>query len=431
MIQAKANGNRCLSKQACDLCDLCDQPPNHPGDEKNENNKKLMTGSHMSRSHRSHRSPKSRIVLEHSNNQEAWAACLDLLLSHFEPPIWPRKISTALYNGGQVLAHDKEQALAWFKAAKYTDCRINAYSALYAERSGPNRQVPDFIFVDIDRKHFKSYKDPQKAFNLAVNKTLKNFKERLPGSCPTVLDTGGGYHFYQPILAPFLLESIPEFTKLSREPSREFLKFAEQILSNGKADPHHTPTFRSSLIRVPGSINSIRSKTVTIVQRWNGHRPAINYLLNDFRKYLIQKDIDQYHNKQRKIDQRLKLNTGYNHNGDDNNNSNSTINWIELYILQGHGISDYRKVTMDLVLAKYLINVKKYSYDTAYNTIVEWLENKCAAKRPLDFNVNYKVNNALRQAIDGPVPLPMRQDTMKEKYPAMYAEIFNGGFQNN
>jgi hypothetical protein len=46
------------------------------------------------------------------------------------------------------------------------------------------------------------------------------------------------------------------------------------------------------------------------------------------------------------------------------------------------------------------------------------------AKRLLNFNVNYKVNHALRLAIDGPVPLPMLQDTIKEKYPDMYKEIF-------
>jgi len=129
---------------------------------------------------------------------------LDSTLSHFEPPKWPRRISTVLYGGAQVTADNKQQALAWFKAANYVNCRINAYSPLYTERNGPNRQAPNLIFVDIDRESFKEYKDPDKSFNFAVKSTLKNFEEKLRGSCPTVLDTGNGYHFYQPVFVPFL-----------------------------------------------------------------------------------------------------------------------------------------------------------------------------------------------------------------------------------
>jgi hypothetical protein len=52
------------------------------------------------------------------------------------------------------------------------------------------------------------------------------------------------------------------------------------------------------MLRIPGSINSKcvlrnngildNSIEVKIIQRWNGHRPAINWLLRDFRRYLIQ-----------------------------------------------------------------------------------------------------------------------------------------------
>lgn len=44
---------------------------------------------------------------------------------------------------------------------------------------------------------------------------------------------------------------------------------------------------------MPGSVNSKNScepgkEEVKIIQRWNGERPYINYILRDFRDYLIE-----------------------------------------------------------------------------------------------------------------------------------------------
>jgi hypothetical protein len=151
---------------------------------------------------------------------------------------------------------------------------------------------------------------------------------------------------------------------------------------------------------------------VKVIQEWNGHTPAINYLLRDFREYLIQKKIDHYH--------RQNLSKTFL----PNNNKSGSIDWIESNILQAYGLSDYRKLTINLILARYLINVKKYSYEQAYDTIIEWL-NKCAAKRPLQFNANYLVNKALNDAIYTEYKFPMRYDTMKCTRPEMYDEIFS------
>ena len=106
------------------------------------------------------------------------------------------------------------------------------------------------------------------------------------------------------------------------------------------------------------------------------------------------------------------------------NNSNPfvIIDWIESHILQGSGIGDFRKITIDLVLAPYLINVKKCDYDIAYDAIAKWLD-KCGKKRPLTFNVRYKVNHALNRAKDECM-YPMKLDTIKSKYNEMYEEIF-------
>ena len=43
-----------------------------------------------------------------------------------------------------------------------------------------------------------------------------------------------------------------------KEPSKQFLRFAEYYLSNGKADSehYHTVSFKNCLLRIPGSYNS-------------------------------------------------------------------------------------------------------------------------------------------------------------------------------
>jgi hypothetical protein len=56
------------------------------------------------------------------------------------------------------------------------------------------------------------------------------------------------------------------------------------------------------MLRIPGSHNwecvernnnSLGATTeVKIIQKWDGKRPAINWLLRDFRRYLIQEKID-------------------------------------------------------------------------------------------------------------------------------------------
>ena len=89
-----------------------------------------------------------------------------------------------------------------------------------------------------------------------------------------------------------MFESESVFANLIKgsECSRKFLQFAEQFLTDHKADPCHTKglSFKNCMIRIPGSINSKNGETVTIIQKWNGVRPTINWLLRDYRRYLIQ-----------------------------------------------------------------------------------------------------------------------------------------------
>jgi hypothetical protein len=78
---------------------------------------------------------------------------LDFILSHFKEG-FPRTISTNTTEGKQVVVYSKKEALAWFKAANYLDCKINAYPK-FVEWKGIHRQAPNFIFIDLDQGRFK------------------------------------------------------------------------------------------------------------------------------------------------------------------------------------------------------------------------------------------------------------------------------------
>jgi hypothetical protein len=55
-------------------------------------------------------------------------------------------------------------------------------------------------------------------------------------------------------------------------------------------------------------------------------------------------------------------------------------------------------MTVDLVLAPYLVNIKNLGYDTAYSKIVEWLD-RCGRIRILEFNPRLKISYALKQSL--------------------------------
>ena len=200
---------------------------------------------------------------------------LDLVLSHFQPPIFPRTISTKLTENKQIVVYNKEEALERFEAADWLDCKISAYPD-FTGWKGINRQAPDFIFIDLDLGRLGP-----KELNKALEETLKTIKDKLGGGCPTVIWSGHEYHIYQPVNA-VILENITEFAEFD-QPSRGLIRFAEQYLSSNKSDPCHysTMSFKNCMLRVPGSYNTKNERKigVSIIQKWNGCRPSIKPLL--------------------------------------------------------------------------------------------------------------------------------------------------------
>ena len=189
---------------------------------------------------------------------------VDFILSHFQDPIFPRKIMTKQL-GYQKEVFSKQEVLNYFESSDYEDCRINAYPS-FTNYHGINRVAPSFVMIDLDLRDFDNSKDK---LDRGLNKVLRKISVATRGY-PTVLWTGNGYHIYQP-MDGFVLEEEDRFARL-REPNEKnltskFMQFAEEFLANKKGDPQHNPTVSSCLVRVPGTLNSKCAREVEIVQR--------------------------------------------------------------------------------------------------------------------------------------------------------------------
>ncbi len=332
---------------------------------------------------------------------------LDFILSHLEEStIFPRTIMTKKL-GYQRIVYSKERVLEHFIESDFIDCRINAFPSLKEGATWP----PNFLFIDLDLDDFKS----EKSLRLVLDKILKNIKEKLGNDddCfPTVLETGGGYHIYQPVYCPTALENITEFNGFDK-PSEQFLRFAKDNLSKGKADKQNNPSFKSCLLRIPGSINSKYDIQVKIIQKWNKVRPPLpREFIEEFRTYLNQKKIDEQ-NQRQKILLKLKRQNNINKNTTYSN----YYEWIDKKIL-ANPFPDYRKIIINLILSPYLVVIKKLSFDESFQIINVWLQ-KCDLLRKLDFNIKSVVNTALTTAFKKQIP-PMSITTMKTNYKDLY-----------
>jgi hypothetical protein len=61
--------------------------------------------------------------------------------------------------------------------------------------------------------------------------------------------------------------------------------------------------------------------------------------------------------------------------------------------------SKYRKCCIWRILAPYLINVKRLSFEESFDRINQWLY-KCNELEILDFDTNTKINGCLKNAVD-------------------------------
>ena len=140
------------------------------------------------------------------------------------------------------------------------------------------------------------------------------------------------------------------------------------------------------------------------MQLWDGFRPKANSLYYHFYIYLADRKLEEFNNMQKNQTESYHAFRA------------NTIPWIEK--LLDTPIADYRKNAVSLILAPYLINIKKLSYDAASNIINSWLS-KCGKLRQLDQNFDYTVRYALKySAKNGNRPLKL--ETLKLKNKILY-----------
>jgi len=306
---------------------------------------------------------------------------LNFILSHLLQPVWPRTVSTNATSGRQVIVNSKEEAVAYFKAANYFDCRISAYpywrpSPLSDFVGIKNPIPPNFIMIDLDLSNFN---DELKLIKTTLRFTLQRINKLLD-FMPTTIWSGNGYHLYVPINA-VVLEDVKEFTDIDQA-STKFLRFAEWYLSSGKSDPAHNNTIslNNCMLRIPGTYNSKNNTAVKIIQKWDNYRPKMTLLLGSFCTYLK----DQKLKEQRVLQQnasRMASSVAEN------------IPWIDRLLQTA--VSNGRKYCIWRILVPYLVNRKHLSTEQSTSMIMNWV-NECAKVARLDFNPSDRIVYAIK-----------------------------------
>lgn len=130
---------------------------------------------------------------------------------------------------------------------------------------------------------------------------------------------------------------------------------------------------------------------VRIIQRWDGQRPTIKFLLCDFRRWLINEKMEQRRRLSNKMARAQTVNL-------------TKIWWIEKQLQTP--IDDYRKFVVWCILAHYLINIRKCSAEEATSMIRDWLD-KCSSLKRLDFSPNYMIKYNVNSAKSGYLPISL------------------------
>jgi hypothetical protein len=374
---------------------------------------------------------------------------IQFILSHFDNHnLFPRKMMTGISNG-QFTVTSIAEIFEKCQQADFTDCRINAYPEYIKwEKYDLIRQPPNFIFIDLDLSNFLKYKDPMKALDKILKNTLKNIQgadikpsqrsrdhhfhqqhDDTESIHPTVLWTGNGYHIYLPLEA-VVLDSYEQFSKdefpklfsiygkyHGYSVSEVFLKFAEDYFTNGKSDPQHKPKFKSCLIRFPNTLNSkclnkglsYDDSKVKIIQEWNGCRLPIQFLTKNFRRWMIQQEINGH-----KLNNKVQK---YIHKVNNYNTSEIRIGWIETLLKTP--LKDNRKYCLWRIFIPYLLNVKKLSIEETILILTKWLDISNNLKN-LDFDPHSTIKNNLKYVRNYK---PISKNKLKEENFYLYSLI--------
>jgi len=189
---------------------------------------------------------------------------LDFIFEILPNNEYPRNILVGPYHN-PFEVWNRDDILYRYKALQYEDCYINAfpnYDSMIEKGSLPptyNRPPPNHLMIDLD---FEDFADKQTFINavLDIKANIAKYITGDTGKYPIILDSGNGFHIHVPmpgITKSF--EEVPEFEQFkTNEPSeldKQFLRYLERKLTNGKSDKRHNPSVNSLMFRIPGSIN--------------------------------------------------------------------------------------------------------------------------------------------------------------------------------
>ena len=302
-----------------------------------------------------------------------------------------------------------------YHGALWEDCRIAAFY--------PGQKNPDLIFIDIDAKDFCS----QRAFKTALTKTLNNIKNKIGGH-PTLLWSGRGCHVIQPINCNNVdLDTVEQFSSLVRDKdvNKAFLQFASNYLSGGKRDSCNRTSLKSSLLRIPYSVNSRckaegKDPEVKILQEWDGFRPDFRLLLGSFYSHLVAKRIEEEQERAKKYS------TMFEGSSNNNNNNNGLVlvtHWIEK-LLQTP-LDDYRQCARDLIIIPYLV-VRRGMTDTneIEAIVMQWADacNELKSLRPSYREFEREMRSRIHVVLRDRIP-SMRFDTLQEENPELAQKL--------
>ena len=109
--------------------------------------------------------------------------------------------------------------------------------------------------IDLDQNDFKSRQELNKAKAETLAKISTTFKIKVKSI--SVIWSGKGYHIDIPVdFQGKVLKQMPKFNKFTKNSNRDFLRFAEWYLSDGKCDIKHNTTVscNNCMLRIPRNI---------------------------------------------------------------------------------------------------------------------------------------------------------------------------------
>jgi hypothetical protein len=353
---------------------------------------------------------------------------LTFILNHLDG-LWPRMISTYATKGAQKEVKNFTEAMAWFKAANFLDCRISAYPRYtndYINRTGI---APTVLLVDIDREHFRIAEE----FESVVTRTYSNFYDVL-GSRPTQLATGGGIHFLARQQVG-VFEKSETFSKFD-QPGRRFMQYEEQILTDGKGDQSHwnTVSFNNMLLRIPFSLNSKLVQLddkggiidipydarIRIEKRWDEDIPIVGRtLLMQYYTYLQFSIIRDRQKQRQRTRDRL-----YGRAKECRQINTHDYDYIQKLI--NKPLDDFRKFCIWRVFVPYFVNIKGLSGSGTFDQVKSWLD-RCNSISRLGFNIKQKIDYELDHV--GKFT-PIRVDQLKSEHNRLYTRLQREGLIN-